>query len=100
MTSQAAAAVSVLAADPVNNFGDTRGGALAGPLGLFLILVLLVATVLLIRNMNSRLRKLPREFPPPSRDHGHTHDAASAAPVSPAPGGPPASGATQDPESR
>jgi hypothetical protein len=73
---------AVLAEDPVNNFGDTRGGAPAGPLGLFIIIVLLIATVLLIRNMNSRLRRLPREFPPP----GERDDAADrAAPVSPAP---------------
>ncbi|GAA4922632.1 hypothetical protein LX16_5024 [Stackebrandtia albiflava] len=50
-------------ADGVNNFGDTRGGGLAGPTGLFIILVLAVATVLLIRNMNKRLKRLPAEFP-------------------------------------
>lgn len=54
-------AVQVLAE---NNFGDTReAGGLAGPMGLFLIVVLGVATVLLIRNMNSRLRRLPERFP-------------------------------------
>ncbi|MFV2101751.1 hypothetical protein [Micromonospora sp. LOL_024] len=46
-----------------NNFGDTRTGGLAGPMGLFLILLLGAATVLLIRNMNSRLRRLPDRFP-------------------------------------
>ncbi|MDM4722567.1 hypothetical protein QTQ03_24340 [Micromonospora sp. WMMA1363] len=46
-----------------NNFGDTRTGGLAGPMGLFLILVLATATVLLIRNMNTRLRRLPDRFP-------------------------------------
>ncbi|MEV0329176.1 hypothetical protein AB0H63_22425 [Micromonospora echinospora] len=46
-----------------NNFGDTRTGGLAGPMGLFLILVLGTATVLLIRNMNARLRRLPDRFP-------------------------------------
>ncbi len=41
------------------------GGAngAAGPLGLLVILLIGVATVLLIRNMNGRLRRLPREFP-------------------------------------
>jgi hypothetical protein len=69
MTSHAFAAISMVLADgiapqdPVNNFGDTRGGALAGPLGLFLIILLLIATVLLIRNMSARIRRLPREFP-------------------------------------
>ncbi len=37
----------------------------AGPLGLLVILLMVIATVFLIRNMNGRLRKLPREFPPP-----------------------------------
>jgi len=47
----------------VNNFGDTRSGGLAGPMGLLLIIVLGTATVLLIRNMNSRLKRLPERFP-------------------------------------
>ncbi|GHJ56568.1 hypothetical protein ACIBBG_10555 [Micromonospora chersina] len=46
-----------------NNFGDTRTGGLAGPMGLFLIVLLATATVLLIRNMNARLRRLPDRFP-------------------------------------
>jgi hypothetical protein len=49
-----------------NNFGDTRGGGLAGPMGLFIILLMGVATVLLIRNMASRIRRLPAEFPDPA----------------------------------
>lgn len=48
-----------------NNFGDTRTGGLAGPMGLFLLLALGTATVLLIRNMNKRLKRLPAEFPAP-----------------------------------
>jgi hypothetical protein len=51
-----------------NYFGDTRSGGLAGPMGLFLILLMAIATVLLIRNMNSRLRRLPERFPQPMRD--------------------------------
>ena len=43
----------------VNNFGDTRSGGLAGPMGLLVIALMCIATVLLIRNMNSRLRRLP-----------------------------------------
>jgi hypothetical protein len=40
----------------------------AGPLG-FLVLVLIgVATVLLIRNMNARLKRMPRSFDPPPAD--------------------------------
>ncbi|SBT52093.1 hypothetical protein [Micromonospora auratinigra] len=49
-----------------NNFGDTRTGGLAGPMGLFLIIALATVTVLLIRNMNARLRRLPDRFPPQS----------------------------------
>ncbi len=47
----------------VNNFGDTRSGGLAGPMGLFIIVMMCVAVVLLIRNMNKRLRRLPDSFP-------------------------------------
>jgi hypothetical protein len=46
-----------------NNFGDTRTGGLAGPMGLFLIVALATVTILLIRNMNARLRRLPDRFP-------------------------------------
>jgi hypothetical protein len=46
-----------------NIFGDTRSGSLAGPLGLLIIVLLCIATVLLIRNMNKRLRRLPDRFP-------------------------------------
>lgn len=49
-----------------NNFGDTRTGGLAGPMGLFLIIALATVTVLLIRNMNARLRRLPDRFPHPT----------------------------------
>lgn len=52
----------------VNNFGDTRSGGLAGPMGLFVVILLAIVTVLLIRNMNKRLRRLPDRFPDPARD--------------------------------
>ena len=45
-----------------NNFGDTRSGSLAGPTGLVIILLLAIGTILLIRNMNSRLKRLPERF--------------------------------------
>ena len=35
----------------------------AGPIGLLIIVLMLVATVLLIRNMNRRIKRLPPEFP-------------------------------------
>ncbi|MDT4989709.1 MAG: hypothetical protein QOI74_3803 [Micromonosporaceae bacterium] len=60
---------TLLAGDPrgagfaANNFGDTLSGGLAGPMGLLIILLLAIGTVLLIRNMNSHLRRLPATFP-------------------------------------
>lgn len=48
-----------------NNFGDTRSGGLAGPMGLLIIVLLGIATVFLIRNMTARIRRLPAEFPDP-----------------------------------
>ncbi len=44
-------------------FGDNVPDGLIGPMGLLIILLLGIATVLLIRNMNSRLRRLPERFP-------------------------------------
>jgi hypothetical protein len=63
----------------VNNFGDTRSGGLAGPMGLFLIILLGTATVLLIRNMNSRLRRLPDRFP--GHDDGEVADPDPPSPL-------------------
>lgn len=40
----------------------------AGPLAALLVVLMGIATVALIRNMNGRLRRLPREFPPPDGD--------------------------------
>ena len=87
-----------------NNFGDTREGGLAGPMGLFIIILLSVATVLLIRNMNARLRRLPDRFPEqrvggmsgsavldPTEDGGH-QDSGSTAPKGAHLPGNPASG--------
>ncbi|MEX2291309.1 MAG: hypothetical protein WD794_13415 [Mycobacteriales bacterium] len=34
-----------------------------GPIGLVIILFMLIATALLIRNMSGRIKRLPREFP-------------------------------------
>lgn len=64
---QAAQFVSDLATgERQNNFGDTRGGAVAGPLGLFVLSILAIGTVLLIRNMNKRLKRLPNSFDKPA----------------------------------
>ena len=40
----------------------------AGPLGLLVVVLMILATVFLIRNMNARLKRLPREFPDPERE--------------------------------
>jgi hypothetical protein len=49
-------------------FGDTVPNGVAGPLGLFITVLLVIATVLLVRNMNSRLRRLPERFPQPGAE--------------------------------
>ena len=52
-----------------------EGGSIsAGPLGLLVVLLMVIATVLLIRNMNGRLRRLPREFPEPPADDAAPRD--------------------------
>ncbi|HEY8474834.1 MAG TPA: hypothetical protein VIL37_19720 [Natronosporangium sp.] len=48
-----------------NNFGDTRSGSLVAPVGTFIVAALAVVTILLIRNMNMRLRRLQDRFPGP-----------------------------------
>ena len=40
----------------------------AGPLGLLVVVLMIIATVFLIRNMNARLKRLPREFPDAERE--------------------------------
>ena len=40
----------------------------AGPLGFLVLLLVGIATVLLIRNMNARLKRMPRSFDPPPTD--------------------------------
>ncbi len=65
-----------------NNFGDTRAGGLAGPTGLVVILLLVVGTIFLIRNMNARLRRLPERFgPDPETDDGEHEPAEQASGV-------------------
>jgi hypothetical protein len=59
----------------VNNFGDTRSGGLAGPMGLFIIVLMAIAVVLLIRNMNKRVRRLPDSFPDPETERGQAEVA-------------------------
>jgi len=58
-----------------NNFGDTMSDGLAGPMGLLIIVLLAIATVFLIRNMNSRLRRLPEKFPRQEGDSREKSDS-------------------------
>jgi hypothetical protein len=57
--------MNILAADGVTS-------RLAGPAALLIVLLLFIATVLLIRNMDKRLRRLPAEFPTKDDDKGGT----------------------------
>ena len=72
----------------VNNFGDTRSGGLAGPMGLFIIVLMAIAVVLLIRNMNKRVRRLPDSFPDPPVDRRKAKVAKPDADPGVAGGGP------------
>lgn len=60
-----------------NNFGDTESDGIAGPMALLIIVLLAIATVLLVRNMNGHLRRLPERFPSPG-------EAATRSPAGPA----------------
>jgi hypothetical protein len=63
-----------------NNFGDTRSGdGLAGPMALLLIVLLGLATILLIRNMNKRLKRLPASFDSEPVDPARPKDTAGIA---------------------
>ena len=60
--------MTVLAADD---------GISAGWLGFLIVVLLCVVTALLVRNMNARLKRLPKSFPDPSQDD----DASSSDPT-------------------
>lgn len=49
-------------------FGDTLSDGIAGPMGLLIIVLLAIATVFLVRNMNARLKRLPDRFPDPREE--------------------------------
>jgi hypothetical protein len=73
---------TLLAGSPLadNDFGDTQTDGIAGPLGLLIIVVLAILTVLLIRNMNARIKRLPQNFDSgkaeePGEDAGKTDHA-------------------------
>jgi hypothetical protein len=52
--------ITVLAA---NDFGDDLGDGVAGPVGLLIIVLLVVALVFLMRSMNKHLRRVRDDFP-------------------------------------
>jgi hypothetical protein len=56
----------------------------AGPLGLLLIVLLLIATALLVRSMSKHLKKVPRSFDP--EDRVEVPDTAAELLDEPAPG--------------
>ena len=72
-----------------NDFGDTLGDGVAGPVGLLIIVLMAVATVLLIRNMNKRLRRLPESFPDPYAPKSDTEPRSDATTKSDAKSEPP-----------
>jgi hypothetical protein len=49
-------------ADAPHNHGPDFGKA--GPLGLLVVVLLLIATLLLLRSMNRQLKKVPKTFDP------------------------------------
>ncbi|MEA2484718.1 MAG: hypothetical protein QOC55_2665 [Thermoleophilaceae bacterium] len=54
----------------------------AGPLALLLVLLIGVALVLLIRNMNARLRRLPPSFEEPDKvNPGNDEDGTPSPPA-------------------
>jgi len=46
-----------------NDFGDDLGDGVAGPIGLLIIVLLVIATVLLMRSMNKHLKRVPEKWP-------------------------------------
>lgn len=54
--------LDLLAQDPPRNTGPDFGKA--SPLGLLVVVLLLIATLLLVRSMNKHLRKVPESFDP------------------------------------
>ncbi len=74
----AVAAVAVPAQDPAPPPGQGPEFGKASPIALVVILLLGLATVLLIRGMNKRIRRLPASFgeEPGDADRGTAPDAA------------------------
>ena len=58
----------VLAQNPVPPADKGEEFGKASPIGLVVILVLLVATVFLVRSMTKHIRRVPASFDPPAAD--------------------------------
>jgi len=71
--------LAVLADGTPHNTGPDFGKA--SPLGLLVVVVLLIATLLLLRSMNRQLRKVPKSFDPePDQAAGEGTDAVGESP--------------------
>ena len=65
--------LAVLADGTPHNTGPDFGKA--SPLGLLVVVLLLIATLLLVRSMNRQLKKVPKSFDPePDRGAGEDTD--------------------------
>jgi hypothetical protein len=83
----AVAVVAVPMQDPAPPPGEGPEFGKASPVALVVILLLGIATVLLIRNMTKRIRRLPASFDDPPPADGPP-DASGTEPVDPAPAAP------------
>jgi hypothetical protein len=64
-----------------NSFGDNLDDGVASPIALLIIVLMVIAVVFLLRNMNGRLKRLQSRFP----DGKGSFDApADTAPANPA----------------
>jgi hypothetical protein len=65
MTATLTAGLTVLAADQQEQLPEDVGKA--GPIGLLLIIVLLIAVLLLVKSMSRHLKRIPPSFDPADR---------------------------------
>ena len=76
------AAAQVLAQEPADGGGQGEDFGKSSPVGLFVLILFLIAVVFLVRSMSKHLKRLPESFDPPSEEAAATPapgDAASAA---------------------
>lgn len=76
------ATVLVPAQDPAPPPGKGPEFGNASPVGLVVVLLLLIATVVLIRSMSRRIRRLPASFDSDEPDAATSESAADGAPDS------------------